>query len=225
MSDILDREKADRPNNEGMIRGIEKWKYPSNYMGTDYEGYYILYSMDRDSDYLTVSNFETILKLFEDIGVKVIEDYDMSDDKHPSVINVRMKHWLVGWIDTIMIHEDSSLEIWNEGVNINNSLSDYPVLDDDDYYQKEYDIIDESYESYIKNEFMDIIKKHYDLYDIEEKEDILSKTYLDELIDLSNTEYIIENNSAHVYNIESIIEYLDIEKVKEYFNIEFFEEE
>ena len=221
---ILERERMNRPENEDMLRGIEKWEYPSNYMGTDYEGYYILYSMNRDSDYLTVSNFETILKLFEDIGVKVINDYDMSSDKHPYVINVRARHWAVGWIDTIMIHEDASSVIWDQVESINNSLSDYPILDDDDYYQKESDIINESYESYIKDEFMDIIKKHYNLYDIEEKEDILSKTYLDELIDLSNTEYIIENNSAYVYNIESIIEYLNIEKVKEYFNIEFFED-
>jgi len=221
---ILERERMNRPNNEGMIRGIEKWSYPADYMGCDYEGYYILYSMHRDSDHLTISNFETILKLFEDIGVNVVEDYDMSDKKHPSVINVRMKHWLVGWIDTIMIYEDSSLEIWDHVESINNALSDYPILDDDDYYEKEQNIINESYESYIKDEFMDIIKNYFDLYDIEEKEDILSKTYLDELIDLSNTEYIIEDNSAHVYNIESIIEYLDIEKVKEYFNIEFFED-
>ena len=221
---IMERERMNRPINEGMIRGIEKWKYPTDYMGCDYEGYYILYSMHRESDHLTVSNFETILKLFEDIGVNVVEDYDMSDEKHPSVINVRMKHWLVGWSDIIMIHEDSSPEIWDQVESINNALSDYPVLDDDDFYQKESDIINESYESYIRDEFMDIIKKHFDLYDIEEKEDILSKTYLDELIDLSNTEYIIENNSAYVYNIESIIEYLNIEKVKEHFNIEFFED-
>lgn len=221
---IMEREKLNRPNNEGMIRGIEKWKYPSNYMGCDYEGYYILYSMNRDSDYLEISNFETILKLFEDIGVKVVEDYDMRFDKHPYVINVRARHWAVGWIDTIMIHEDASPDIWDQVESIINALSDYPVLDDDDYYKKEQNIIDESYESYIKDEFMDIIKKHFDLYDIEENEDILSKTYLDELIDLCNTEYIIENNSAYVYNIERIIEYLDIEKVKEHFNIEFFED-
>jgi len=224
MSDILERERMNRPENEDMLRGIEKWKYPSNYMGTDYEGYYILYSMNRDSDYLTVSNFETILKLFEDIGVNVVEDYDMSSDKHPSVINVRMKHWLVGWIDTIMIHEDASSVIWDQVESINNSLSDYPVLDDDDFYQKESDIINESYDSYIKDEFTDIIKKHYDLYDIEEKDSVMSKWYLDELIDLCNTEYIIENNSAYVYNINDIVEHLDIEKVKEYFNIEFFED-
>ena len=221
---ILERERMNRPENEDMLRGIEKWEYPADYMGTDYEGYYILYSMNRDSDHLTISNFETILKLFEDIGVKVINDYDMSSDKHPSVINVRMKHWLVGWIDTIMIHEDASSVIWDQVESINNSLSDYPVLDDDDFYQKESDIINESYDSYIKDEFMDIIKKHYDLYDIEEKDSVMSKWYLDELMDLCNTEYIIENNSAYVYNINDIVEHLDIEKVKEYFNIEFFED-
>jgi hypothetical protein len=71
---------------------------------------------------------------------------------------------------------------------------------------------------------MDIIKKHYDLYDIEEKDSVMSKWYLDELMDLCNTEYIIENNSAYVYNINDITDHLDIEKVKEYFNIEFFED-
>ena len=71
---------------------------------------------------------------------------------------------------------------------------------------------------------MDIIKKHYDLYDIEEKDSVMSKWYFDELMDLCNTEYIIENNSAYVYNINDIVEHLDIEKVKEYFNIEFFED-
>ena len=32
MSDILEREKADRPNKEGSLRGIEKWKYPADYI-------------------------------------------------------------------------------------------------------------------------------------------------------------------------------------------------
>lgn len=161
----------------------------------------------------------------EDIGVNVIEDYDMSDDIHPFVISVRLRHWTVGWIDTIMIHEDSTPDIWNEVNNINDRLSDYPVLDDDDFYEKELDIINESYDSYIKDEFMDIIKKHFDLYDIEEKDNVMSKWYLDELMDLCNTEYIVEDNSAYVYHINDIAIHLDIEKVKEYFNIEFFEEE
>lgn len=224
-NDILEREKNDRPTNEGMIRGIKKWKYPTDYMGTDYEGYYILHSMHRDSDHLTISNHETIIRLFEDIGVKVINDYDMSNDVHPYVINVRLRHWAVGWIDTIMIHEDSTPDIWNEVNNINDRLSDYLVLDDDDFYEKESDIINESYDSYIKDEFMDIIKKHFDLYDIEEKDNVMSKWYLDELMDLCNTEYIVENNSAYVYHINDIANHLDIEKVKEYFNIEFFDEE
>ncbi len=34
----------------------------------------------------------------------------------------------------------------------------------------------------------------------------------------------IENNNAYVYNINDIVEHLDIEKVKEHFNIEFFED-
>ena len=29
---ILERERMNRPNNEGMIRGIEKWKYPADYI-------------------------------------------------------------------------------------------------------------------------------------------------------------------------------------------------
>ena len=40
---ILERERMNRPENEDMLRGIEKWRYPADYMGTDYKGYYILF--------------------------------------------------------------------------------------------------------------------------------------------------------------------------------------
>lgn len=111
-----------------------------NYMGTDFSEYYVLMLQTRDSDHLEQSNFATAEALLEAIPDPV----DWPHEDAPSWISTRTNHWAVGWCDWLMIHEDAEAHL-REGDRIRGKLEDYPVLDDDDYSQREYDDIVETW--------------------------------------------------------------------------------
>jgi hypothetical protein len=95
---------------------MEKWSRSENYIGESYFDYYVLLSRHRDSGLVEESNFWSALKMLggESDTVKV----------------VRAKHWAVGWIEFILIHE-SDKESVDKGNEIEESLNNYPILDED----------------------------------------------------------------------------------------------
>lgn len=101
---------------------IEKWVMPANYFGTNYPDYYVVYGRHRDSDLLIESNFDYIIKAL--------------GGESKTVLIESFSHWAVGWNETIFIHQSDykALEIAD---NLIGSLEDYPVLDDQAYYQRE----------------------------------------------------------------------------------------
>lgn len=201
------------------IDTLPAWEYPDSYIGEDYTGYHVLYSIHRDSDLIDVSNHESILKTFQDHDIRVVEDYRMNDNP-PDVIDVRASHWAVGWIDTIMVHHDADPKAIDIAVSIHDSLSDYPILDDEDYSNREYEMIIESYDQWIESEFMGLLKSHFDLYDIEPKDGICTKDLFDLIMDRVGSEYIVEGSGVSVYRIEEYPKHTDLDEVKEYFDIE-----
>lgn len=104
---------------------MKLWERPEHYMGETFYDYYVVLGQHRDSDSLDRSNFETALKMLGGEGEHVIV--------------ARATHWAVGWVETIMIHRDASEEILLIGEEIQESLEDYPVLDEDHWSQLEYD--------------------------------------------------------------------------------------
>lgn len=104
---------------------MEKWEYASNYIGENYSDYYILYSHHRDSNILNNSNYDTLQKIFINL---------------PGVIEVSANHWAVGWVESILIHEDAK-ETIEKGNEYLDKLSDYPVLDEDDLSNREYELV------------------------------------------------------------------------------------
>lgn len=101
---------------------LKLWKAASNYMGEEYPDYYVLLGRSRDSGLLEEANFEAALKRLggEKGGVKV----------------ARASHWVVGWVESILVHKDSKKAV-EKAQEIADDLEQYPVLDDDLYYQKE----------------------------------------------------------------------------------------
>ena len=95
---------------------MEKWERADNYIGESYYDYYVLLSHHRDSGLVEESNFWSALRALngESDTVKVI----------------RAKHWAVGWVEFILIHE-SDKESINKGNEIEESLNNYPILDED----------------------------------------------------------------------------------------------
>jgi len=103
---------------------MEKWKREENYMGEDLRDYFILYAHHRDSEPLDESNYYYIKERFENLeGARV----------------VRFSHWAVGWVEAIMIHQDA-VETIEKAKDIEESLLDYPVLDEDDFSMRENEI-------------------------------------------------------------------------------------
>ena len=101
---------------------MEKWSRSENYIGETYYDYYVLLSRHRDSGLVEESNFWSALKALngESKTVKVI----------------RAKHWAVGWVEMILIHESDKDSI-DKGNEIEKALENYPILNEDDLYKRE----------------------------------------------------------------------------------------
>lgn len=104
---------------------MEKWTRPKDYIGEEWEGYYVFLGQDRDSEVLTRSNFRSALaELGGEIG--------KNDDGISEVTVVRERHWACGWVEWIAIHE-SAVEKIVIAEKILERLENYPVVNEDDF--------------------------------------------------------------------------------------------
>ena len=102
---------------------LEKWERASNYIGENYSDYYVVYAQSRDSDLLTKSNFDVLEEEF---------------DGKEGVEIVRFGSWATGWVEYIMIHEEAD-DLLMKADDYMEQLENYPVLDEEDFSQREYD--------------------------------------------------------------------------------------
>lgn len=103
---------------------LEKWSQPESYAGASWNEYFVFLGQNRDSDAIDRSNFKCGLAA---IGGE-------SDTVHI----VRERHWACGWIEWIAIHQDDA-EALSAADNIARRLEDYPVVNEDDLSELEYD--------------------------------------------------------------------------------------
>lgn len=103
---------------------MEKWERADNYIGKDYSEYYVLYAHHRDSNILDESNYQALRKIFIELS---------------GVIEVTSHHWGVGWVEFIGIHQDEkdTIELGNDYLD---RIDDYPVLDDEDLSNREFEL-------------------------------------------------------------------------------------
>ena len=102
---------------------LKLWTLPDSYGGAHWDGYYVFLAQHRDSDTLTRSNFICGLNA---IGGK-------SDTVHV----VHERHWAVGWIEWIAIHQDDAVAL-EKADSIAAALTNYPVVSDDHWSELEY---------------------------------------------------------------------------------------
>jgi hypothetical protein len=77
----------------------------------------------RDADPLELSNHRTAAKWYQDAGVEVEFDH--------------FGHWAVGWIDYLTVPiSRAAVEVLER---IDTALSQYPVLDDEDFSETEWE--------------------------------------------------------------------------------------
>lgn len=95
---------------------LKRWTLPDSYIGEHWDKYFVFLGQHRDSDSLSRSNYQRGLEL---IG-----------GESETVMTIRERHWAVGWVEWIAIHE-SDEEALKKADAIAGRLEAYPVLDED----------------------------------------------------------------------------------------------
>ena len=121
-------------------KNLGLWEKPSDFSTseTDLGDHYVIYSQNRDSNLLTKSNWDYIVKNLDS------HECDYLGDEFYRISH--FSNWAVGWSEYILIHKDHTdlLKIADE---IMGRYADYVVLDDEEFESN----IKESVESFCKN--------------------------------------------------------------------------
>ena len=105
---------------------------PPSYFGREWPDYYSAgVGQSRDSDCLEQSNFAAMLAALE--------------GESETVIVVRETHWAVGWVEWIAIHEADTAALAKADEQCGR-LEDYPVLDEEDWSEREWNAQCETWE-------------------------------------------------------------------------------
>lgn len=92
----------------------------------DYQEWLVAGGHNRDSDDLGESNWHATLDALREIDPGSVDHY---------VVN--FGHWAVGWVEIVLVRPDSAAA--KEAERIEAALSDYPVLDESDFSEREYE--------------------------------------------------------------------------------------
>ena len=140
------------------------WTMPDSYFGETWYDYYVGPSRHRDSDDLTESNFHTALK---DLG-------DDEGEETETVFVVREGHFLVGWVEWIAVHKDDEAAV-AKLTEIEAALEQYPVLDEEDWSEREMESANEVWSNcYDREERVEYIRKYSDQFDFHDWSDMKS---------------------------------------------------
>lgn len=113
------------------------WEHPSSYGGFSPDGHFVIATRTRDSDVLTESNWVTAGKMLcEAAGLDSVPAY-CERDPFPPVYDWRAGHWGCGWIEYLMVAPDAPEVVLQCAADILDSLSDYPILDESDFSERE----------------------------------------------------------------------------------------
>lgn len=122
----------------------EQWRTESTEYPSDYGGYWpgregylrVGIGRSRDSDTLEESNyiaaFNMLTETAEEHGIQ-----DRLPDEMVPVLEHSASHWAVGWVESLWVADvpemrEAVRSIWQ-------ALEHYPVLDDSDYSEREYE--------------------------------------------------------------------------------------
>lgn len=113
------------------LKAIKRWARPDHYAGASWPEYFVFLGQHRDSDSVTRSNFEVGLR---ELG-----------GESDTVFIVRERHWAVGWVEWIAVHEsnEAAIEAADEMLC---AIEDYPVLSDDHHSELEWNEVTDYWE-------------------------------------------------------------------------------
>jgi acyl-CoA synthetase (AMP-forming)/AMP-acid ligase II len=110
-----------------------KWTHPSDYGGHSPDGDYVIYGRNRDSSILENVNYREILEDLENIADSRCYDF-------------RAGHWAVGWVEYIVVPNDSPDVVILAAAEIVAALADYPVWNEESYSEAQYNAMHEYWE-------------------------------------------------------------------------------
>lgn len=108
----------------------------------------------RDSEVLDISNNTAAQKMFAEIEAQY--------DTH------RASHWAVGWVESLVV-DITNTDAVLLAMHIERFLEDYPILDEEDFGEREYDEGVEYFNDHVRTDLMrevaDDIYQQYNLID------------------------------------------------------------
>lgn len=141
------------------LKALKLWTVPDSWAGKPWHDHYVFLGRNRDADCLTESNFE---KGLEAIGGE-------SDTVHV----VHEGHWACGWIEWIAIHK-SDLKALEIADSIACALEDYPVLDENDFSEREQIAAEETWKRcYTPKERIKYIRENKSQFEFRSFADLL----------------------------------------------------
>ena len=115
-----------------------------NYVGETYYDWYVAGIQSRDSDCLAQSNFRSTLAAL--------------GGECDTVAVIRSNHWMCGWVETILVHR-SDAEHLAIADTIAKNLRDYPVVNEDDFRELEYETAREGWSSLLLSDRIELCQR------------------------------------------------------------------
>jgi hypothetical protein len=135
------------------------WDSADNYAGdVPEDSWLVVMGWNRDSDILSESNRNAALKIL--------------GGESDTVQIFRFGHWACGWIEYLCVQAGTMSE--TRGENIQDALSDYPVLDEHDFSERERDEADRVWkECYRDSDRVQYIRDHRSQFEFHDYADML----------------------------------------------------
>jgi len=140
------------------------------------EQYALVYTHNRDSDILDISNASVIAERLAPFS-----------DAIPQVHN----HWAVGWVEgfAIRVFKDGNItEAFKTYYECLEAMEDYPILDESDYSQRLYEAQQESWDSWARHDFERLIEKRFPNYTVNDIDGLFSH-----LAEKTNTDWELDS--------------------------------
>ncbi len=109
------------------MSALQRYTRPSSFADFaqfDRREYFTIGGQHRDSETLSRSNHRSILRAL--------------GGESETVLVIRDNHWAIGWIEAIYIHQSDTAAL-AIAERIANRLDDYPVVDEEDWSELEYE--------------------------------------------------------------------------------------
>ena len=127
----------------GNWRAFDSFAWHRAYDLEDADNWAIAYTSNRDSGLLAQSNEEAINEM--------LDKYTEGDD--PDLVFETHSHWACGHVDGFSVRvyrpDGTITEAFTEVCGIQERLADYPLLDEEDYSEREWNATLENYRSEI----------------------------------------------------------------------------